>query len=252
MGDSRFSEGCEESEACHRDWPCAHSPQHEVVLSAYSINRYEATAGCYRACEVAGQCTTVSQWNELFPPPSFWTDPEHRTRSAIGLSRDQAAAYCEYHGGELPTEAEWEYAARGTDARSFPWGEDLPTCDYADIGRDGLGPPDPCPADGDASLPLPITARPLDESPSGVRGMGGGAKEWVSDQYAPTYYETTKEWSDPTGPLSCDCDYCPAGVRRGGYFGSPPGEEALLYGSTFIREASNQALYAGVRCVWRP
>ena len=239
---------CSGLEPCTRDYLCNHAPVHEVFESEFFINRFEAAVGCYAECVISGDCSPPEQINDLFPPPSYWTDPANFLRPALGIFRDQSADYCRFLGGRLPSEAEWEKAARGTDGRAFSWGDDPPTCEHADLWRDRSG-DSACPPDGDPAFPLPVTDRPIDESPWGVRGMVGGAYEWVADEYSPDYYEAEKAWSDPLGPDECACAECPAGVRRGSYYGGPIGPDAI-YSACFVRTPFTGARDMGVRCVW--
>jgi formylglycine-generating enzyme required for sulfatase activity len=242
-------ERCDEEERCDVD--CDATPPHDVSESVFSINRFEATVGCYNECRAAGMCDQIPSLSFAMPPPEFWTGSDNEERPAYGLNRDDARAYCEFLGARLPTEAEWEKAARGVDARTWPWGAVPPTCEQMDAGRaeDGV----PCPPEGDPDIPLSVTARPLDESPYGVRGMGGGVREWVSDEYDPDYYGTAVEWSDPHGPETCGCEWigCPLGVQRGGSFNGPVGIGALD-DTSFAREEAppESRAFVGVRCVW--
>jgi formylglycine-generating enzyme required for sulfatase activity len=251
MGTDRLD--CTDVPPCDRIWhPCAYQPAHEVFESGFFIGHFEATVGCYNACVEEGACDPVQQWDSSWPPPEYWTDPANSERPAYGLRRSDATSYCERLGARLPTEAEWEKAARGTDARTFPWGDTPPTCEDADLGHGGHD-TDQCPVDGDGSIPLVVTARPRDESPYGVRGMAGGVREWVADGFDPAYYETATEWTDPTGPQACPCELCPDGVQRGSHFHSAiggPAREERNAAWTRIPEDPAIGSYTGVRCVW--
>ena len=106
-------------------------------------------------------------------------------------------AYCEWRGGQLPTEAQWEKAARGTEGWTYPWGEAEPTCEIANLA-------------GCVREPLPIGSHPENVSPYGAYDMAGNVWEWVNDWWDPEYYSYSP-YENPTGPERGDFK-----VRRGG------------------------------------
>ena len=169
-------------------------PAFEVVLSAYRIDRFEVTVRRYRLCVEAGACQwpTPSSCRDDFALPSG-DDAELLPMDCV--SWEQAAAYCAWVGRRLPTEAEWEKAARGgcelvgppscgpEDAeRVYPWGNDVPTCET----MPKVGPSWGCcpgPETWPPLNPLPVGALPVDRSPYGVEDMGGNLTEYTSDEY---------------------------------------------------------------------
>jgi eukaryotic-like serine/threonine-protein kinase len=155
-------------------------PQHKVYLDAYWIDKTEVTNGMYNKCLDAGACTLP-----VLPSKEFFDAPNQPVQ---GLAWTQAVDYCEWVERRLPTEAEWEKAARGTDARLFPWGNELlnePTANYdflfnqfTDVGSFELG-----------------------ASPYGVMDMAGNVWEWTADWYSEDYYANSP-YENPTGPES--------------------------------------------------
>jgi formylglycine-generating enzyme required for sulfatase activity len=185
-----FTMGCDLA----RDPGCTDGddPAHQVTLTkGYEIDRYEVTAIDYMACVDEGKC----------PPPTTAYLTVGRN-PAYNLTWDHASAYCAARGKRLPSEAEWELAARGTDGRSYPWGNDEPSCSRANF------------VDCSASeISAPVGGRPSGASPFFAQDMAGNAVEWVEDWYAD--YPTARV-TDPVGPASGTLK-----IGRGGsYFGT--------------------------------
>jgi formylglycine-generating enzyme required for sulfatase activity len=102
---------------CHRTWFEDESPQHMVTLDAFWIDRLEVTVAQYSQCVEAGHCTSVDCGPEL--------NPKRPDQPVACVSWFDGQANCEWVGARLPTEAEWEYAARGPEGNIFPWGDDF-------------------------------------------------------------------------------------------------------------------------------
>lgn len=154
-------------------------PQHEVSQSGFWIDVTEVTNSMYAVCVEENVCT-----NSSFAADGRFNGSEH---PVVGVSWDDANTYCQWVGGQLPTEAQWEYAARGNDGRLFPWGNKYPTCNKAqflDCGGDTVGV-------GSLS--------PDGASPFGISDMAGNVWEWVADWHDSYPYETQ---NNPTGPES--------------------------------------------------
>jgi formylglycine-generating enzyme required for sulfatase activity len=145
-------------------------PQHTVFLSAYWIYQTEVTTALYAVCVTAGVCEAPimdGSWSRQV----YYGNPEYANFPMIEVDWSNAQSYCQWAGGKLPTEAEWEKAARGTDGRSFPWGNEI-TCNQANAGMIG------CSLAGDTA---PVGSYPEDISPYGVYDMAGNVNEWVAD-----------------------------------------------------------------------
>jgi formylglycine-generating enzyme required for sulfatase activity len=154
-------------------------PEHEVALDGFWIDRTEVTNAMYRLCMEVGVCTTPG-FDKYYPYEEFSEYP------VVYMSWDQSTTYCEWAGRRLPTEAEWEKAARGTDGRIYPWGNEAPTSERLNFARES----------GDI---MAVGSYPESASPYGALDMAGNAWEWVADWYDAHYYSISPQ-SNPKGP----------------------------------------------------
>jgi formylglycine-generating enzyme required for sulfatase activity len=163
-------------------------PAHEVCLDPFEIDKYEVTFEAYQKCAE----TLICKPSDLASDVDFWGP----RRPATGVEWAAAGAFCNWIGRRLPTEAEWEFAARGTDGRTYPWGEQEPQCGMIAmrLGQEKGA----CDRFGTKN----VGSFPLDASAFGVMDMGANVREWVSDRYDPGYYFTMKDvvTKNPTGP----------------------------------------------------
>lgn len=173
-------------------------PVHTVTLSGFWIDQAEVTNGQYQKCEQAGACTPPAD-SSSYTRPTYYGNPDYADFPVIWVTRDQANDYCTRAGGHLPTEAEWEYAARGPESWLFPWGDsfDGTRLNYCDANCDA-GPNDPSIDDGYADT-APVGSFPTGASWNGALDMAGNVREWVADWYAPY---TPDPQVNPTGPAT--------------------------------------------------
>jgi len=161
-------------------------PVHTVYLDDFYIDKYEVTNVFYRACEDAGACKTLKRTSS-FTHDAYHANSQYDNYPVIFVDWDDARSYCAWRGMDLPTEAQWEKAARGTDGRTYPWGEDIDEtrANYNDIVQDTTA----------------VGSYENGKSPYGAYDMAGNVWEWVKDWFSDTYYLNTP-LTDPPGPTS--------------------------------------------------
>jgi formylglycine-generating enzyme required for sulfatase activity len=203
------------------------SPQHTVALDGFWLDRTEVTHAQYSRCVEAGACM----------PSRLAGDAAYNQADypVAGIPWQDAAAYCAWAGGRLPTEAEWEYAARGSEGRVYPWGDDF-DCAGGNFGDDITG------CDDGYGEAAPVGSFPAGASWCGALDMAGNAWEWVADAYG-AY--PAQEQTNPTGPAAGD-----ERILRGG---------SWAYYAPFLRTAHRYPvpptadyLAVGFRCAVQP
>ena len=173
-------------------------PVHRVYLDEFYIDKYEVTNEQYNQCVSAGTCSGNKKYNGF-------TDPR---QPVVGVNWSQADTYCKWAKKRLPTEAEWEKAARGTDGRTYPWGEGI-DCTKANYSKCGH------------KKTKPVGSYPSGASPYGAMDMAGNVLEWCSDWYGKKYYRNSPN-RNPKGPGSGRLRV----LRGGGWINSPYGIRA--------------------------
>jgi formylglycine-generating enzyme required for sulfatase activity len=148
-------------------------PRRERSLPAFRIDRTETTRGAYRRCVAAKRCAAVAGVDGKA------LDAEAALLPVTNVSWAEAARYCQFVKGRLPTEAQWERAARGVDGRAFPWGNEL-SCAHANWGN--FADEGPC-AGVAPGHPVAVGSYPLGATPEGVVDLAGNVWEWVDDKY---------------------------------------------------------------------
>lgn len=195
----------------------AEGPVHQVKISRFYLDKFETTNAQYRRFLESGDRSADH--------PEQPTNQDHRQQyvdknlngdkqPAVGLNWFDAYAYCKWAGKRLPTEAEWEYAARGAGSvyRKYPWGNDEP--DAEGIWRANYRPQSGLALDGHRYT-ADVGSFPDGISPFGIMDMSGNAEEWVQDWLDLGYYNKTKGALDPPGPESGGNK-----VIKGGSYGS--------------------------------
>jgi serine/threonine-protein kinase len=144
-------------------------PQHTVSLDAFWIDQTEVTNGMYAQCVTDGECETPQQ-TESYTRSSYYGDNQYDAYPVVNVNWNQANIYCGWAGRRLPSEAEWEKAARSTDGRTYPWGEQSLTCSLANFSG----------CEGDTTA---VGSYPQGASVYGALDMAGNVWEWVADWY---------------------------------------------------------------------
>jgi formylglycine-generating enzyme required for sulfatase activity len=212
----------------HPDAASDEMPQHKVYLDAYYIDRTEVTNAMYRACVEAGFCTPPGQIKS-FAGYDYYGNPDFDDYPVVYVNWNQAVSYCGWRKARLPTEAEWEKAARGTDGRLYPWGEE---CDCTRANYGGTS--------GCAGDIAKVGSYPEGASPYGLLDMSGNVWEWVNDWYLDIFYQDSP-LKNPKGPSSGE-----RRIVRGGSWNA---------GAVLLRAANRQYFspsysdgYLGLRC----
>jgi formylglycine-generating enzyme required for sulfatase activity len=154
---------------CETAWFLAEEPVHTVDVAAFYIDVYEVTNAAYRVCLTAGVCQDP-HFVYSATHNDYFTNPAYNNHPMINVNWEKAKTYCEWRGARLPTEAEWEKAARGTDGRTYPWGNDLDTT-RANYQDSKLGDP------------ITVGSYESGKSPYGAYDMTGNVWEWTADWF---------------------------------------------------------------------
>ena len=206
----------EDTEALYNEFP-----QHEVHLVNFWLDRTEVTNAQYNQCVTASVCAASEPLNDHFSDET----------PVQGINWLDADVYCRWVGGQLPTEAQWEYAARGPDGRRFPWGDSPPDGSLANFNRN-------------VGTTTPVGHYPAGASWVGALDMAGNVQEWVADWYDSDYYSSSPH-DNPTGPVSGNFNNFK--VLRGGSWGG--GARYVRGAYRYNVSASVRSHFIGFRCL---
>ena len=200
-------------------------PLHRVWVGPFSIDLHEVATAQYAEFLAATHRPAPWQWTEV-------DLAQLGDRPVIGVDWSDADAYCRWKGKRLPTEAEWEKSARGTDGRFYPWGNQFPRKDLANFAMGARF--------SYNQVLMPVQSYERGKSPYGLHHMAGNVWEWVQDWYAINYYEVSPD-RNPQGPEQGQFK-----VLRGGSWSDLP-KYLLAYGR-FKLPPETRNSYTGFRC----
>jgi formylglycine-generating enzyme required for sulfatase activity len=190
-------------------------PAHQIFLDTYYIDKYEVTNAAYKICVEAGVCDQPTDTDT-------YNNSQYAQHPVVYVNWYMAETYCEWQGARLPTEAEWEKAARGTDGQTYPWGDEEIDNTFANYG---------------SSDTKTVGSYPKGVSPYGAYDMAGNVWEWVADWF--DYYPGSTDTISDYARLSYRV------VRGGSWF---DGSDNSRSANRFYLEPQYTKDYYGFRC----
>lgn len=218
-----------DGDACQRSDFTSEFPQHEIFLSDFYMDITEITNGQYRACVQAGVCNPPDSGSGTYRSSEYYERPQFDAYPVVWVTWFDARDYCGWVGERLPTEAEWEKAARGETGAIFPWGDRFAT-DMANTQDRG------------SEVIQPVGQYPAGASPYGLLDMAGNVWEYVADWFDPDYYFNAPG-EDPAGP-----NVSPTGQRvlRSGSYANFQHYARVANRGAITPDSSTQ--FRGMRC----
>jgi len=216
-------------------------PVHQIFLDAYYLDIYEVTNIAYKRCVDAGECAPPKQ-NNSYTHSSYYGNSEFDKHPVINVDWNMAKIYCEWRGAMLPTEAQWEKAARGTDGRTYPWGNTFngtyvnfcdKNCSFNWSNKN---------EDDGYSDTAPVGSYESGKSSYGIYDLAGNVWEWVADWYASNYYANSSD-ANPLGSSSGQYR-----VLRGGSWSSFININDLRSADRYWYAPDGFDLHIGFRC----
>jgi len=209
-------------------------PAHQVKLGPFCMDEFEVTVEKYKACSDAGRCKRApiaNEWDGIADRERKVFDPLCNVRDPVGkashpincIEWEMADKYCREQGKRLPSEAEWEFAARGPDGRKYPWGDEDPTAAHLNAcgkecmawgAKNGIEERAMYAADDGYPNTAPVGSFPKGASRYGVKDVVGNVWEWVADWYGPYGKD---EQTDPKGPATGTERVIRGGAWNGSY-----------------------------------
>lgn len=208
-------------------------PQRKIYLDAFWFDQYEVTNEHYARCVTVGVCRKPAQARSN-TRPLYYGNAEFAAYPVIYVAWLDAKNFCAWSGKRLPTEAEWEKAARSADGRRYPWGDefDASRLNAAESGNNDT---------------LPVSSYPNGASVYGAHNLAGNVWEWVADFYQADYYRIAAAFN-PTGPASGPPPAAATGIMRGGAWNNNARAVRSTYRLGYFQR--HVGFEAGMRCAW--